>query len=500
MVCLLFVMVVYYSLFFILIASSLFWLRQQRQQQTRLFTALVALLIVTAMGGILAFFWAETWWIGGLQTVTLGIWLWGYKVAKRNLLAICVPTVLLLWFFPFPLVELLTWGLLTAVPITTFYFLRSRSTIPIFTPAAPLPQNRPLRVKGKLTPEIIESQLPLLECLRDGIVYNSQEGVVVYANQAATTLLGLPATEIVGQPAGKILSRLPMVAPVSASSSLNQFELNGRMIQGYLNIVYNTNGVAQGTVAILHDITTEYQAQRTRDGFLTTISHELRTPITAIKGYAELLDSGAGGTLTAYQKDFLKTILRNINRLTQLINSLIFASALKGGRMEFMPGYADLPQLIQQVVREAQTKAAEINITIKLNLENGLGQVHIDPNHLVTILEELISNAIKYNRPGGEIQIKAQLTTDEKHQQTFVIVTVGDTGIGIAPSDQAHVFDDFFRPDNLEEQVRTGGIGMGLSIVRALVEAYNGRIWFETTPDKGTSFTFILPTGLPINH
>lgn len=491
-------MVVYYSLFFILIASNLLWLRRQGLQQTQLFIALAALLAVAAVGGGVALFWAETWWIGGLQVLGWCFWLWGYKVERRKIFVTCVPAVLLLWLFPFPMVELFTWGFLTAVPITTFYFLRSRSTIPIFTPAVLLPQNRPVRVKGKLTPEIIESQLPLLECLRDGIVYNNQEGVVVYANQAAATLLGLPSAEIVGTPANKILSRLPMGAPPSAASPPNQFELNGRMIQGYLNIVYNTNGVAQGTVAILHDITAEYQAQHTRDEFLATISHELRTPITAIKGYVELMDNGTGGTLTVYQKNFLKTIQRNINRLTQLINSLIFASALKGGRMEFLPGYADLPQLIQQVVREAQPKAAETNIAIKLHLENGLGQVHIDPNHLVTILEELLSNAIKYNRPDGEIQIKAQLTTDEKNQQTFAIVSVGDTGIGIAPFDQTHVFEEFFRPDNLEEQVRAGGIGMGLSIVRALVEAYNGRIWFETTPDQGTTFSFILPTGPPL--
>lgn len=485
---------VFYLLSSLIVIANLYWLWRQAQSHTRPFYVLGAILGIAVLGGILTTFWPEFWLIGGIQLVALGVLLWGNKVDERWIAAVLVLGLLLLLFFPFPMVELLTWGLITAVPFTTFYFLRSRSTIPIITPAISMLQNRPVRVKGRLTPEVIESQLPLLECLTDGIIYNGQEGVVVYVNQAAATIMGLQTEQMIGMPAAKILARLPIFAPNTPLAAPNRFELNGRIIQGHLNIVYNTNGVAQGTVAVLRDITAEYQAQRTRDGFLTTISHELRTPITAIKGYVELMDSGAGGELTAYQKTFLKTIQRNVNRLIHLINSLIFASAIKGGRLEFTPGYADLPQLIQQIVREMRPKAAENDLTIQVNMENGIGRVHIDPTHLATILEELVSNAMKYNRPGGEIQISASLTSDEKNSQTFAVVSVGDTGIGIEPADQAHIFEDFFRPDQLEEQVRGGGIGMGLSIVRALVEAYNGRIWFDTTPGRGTTFTFIIPT------
>jgi len=111
---------------------------------------------------------------------------------------------------------------------------------------------------------------------------------------------------------------------------------------------------------------------------------------------------------------------------------------------------------------------------------------------VATILEELITNGLKYGRDGGTVRVIASRESDE-----FAVVSISDDGIGIAEEDQSRIFEQFFRPEYRDEQIQTGGIGMGLSIVRALVEAYNGRIWFESIPDKGTTFTFILPTRQP---
>lgn len=482
----------------LIVGAVTVWIGRQGQKHGRFLYALYTLFGLHAVGASLALLLptgAEPlFWL--LQVVVLGVFLWGLKVEWQWLTAVLLTAILLLWLAPFPIFDILTWGLVTAVPFVVFNLSRQRPNVPIITPSALNPASKSIRVRGKLTPEVIESQLPLLECLNDGIIYSGQEGVVIYANQVATTLVGLSREQIVGFPITKVVTRLPVLNNNGRSTGPNRFEINGRIIQGHLNIVYNTNGVAQGTVAVLRDITAEHHAQRARDGFLTTISHELRTPITAIKGYVELLDSGAGGALTSNQKLFIKTIQRNINRLIQLINSLIFASAIKGGRLEFTPGYADLPQLIQQIMREMETKASQNNLHFQLEIEEQVRRVQVDPTHLATILEELISNGIKYNRPGGEIRITVGLTTDETNKQTFAVVSVGDTGIGIEPADQAHIFEEFFHPEQLAEQVQAGGIGMGLSIVRSLVEAYNGRIWFESTPGQGTTFTFIIPTEL----
>jgi signal transduction histidine kinase len=220
--------------------------------------------------------------------------------------------------------------------------------------------------------------------------------------------------------------------------------------------------------------------------------------LTAIKGYAELLQGGSAGELNKNQKMFLSTIQRNANRMVQLINSLIFASSAKSGRLDYKIGHADLRQLINQIVRELENMAQENQQRILVEVDSRLQPIQADPIHLSTILQELIANSIKYNKPNGEVRIAAFLESEMDQEQKFAMVSISDNGIGIDIEDQSHIFEDFFRPDQLNVQVRAGGMGMGLSIVRALVEAYNGRIWFESTPGEGSIFTFIIPITQPI--
>jgi signal transduction histidine kinase len=245
----------------------------------------------------------------------------------------------------------------------------------------------------------------------------------------------------------------------------------------------------------LHDITDEFKSEQSKDNFLRTVSHELRTPLTAIKGYVELLSTGASGPLNDNQKMFTTTIQRNVNRMVQLINSLIFASSIKAGRLEHISGHTDLTQLIDQICRELQPTAAEDGQIIVTDVSKQLQPLQVDPIHMATILEELITNSIKFNRPGGKIRVTAVPESAGGSNQAYVIVSVSDEGIGIALDDQAHIFDEFYRTTSeTNSHIRSRGIGIGLSIVRALVETYNGRIWFQSTPKQGSTFTFIIPS------
>jgi signal transduction histidine kinase len=183
--------------------------------------------------------------------------------------------------------------------------------------------------------------------------------------------------------------------------------------------------------------------------------------------------------------------------MVQLINSLIFASSAKSGRLDTKAGHADLRQLINQIVRELENMAKENQQRILVEVDSRLQPIQADPIHISTILQELIANSIKYNKPNGEVRITAFLESEMDQNQKFALVSVSDDGIGIDIEDQSHIFEDFFRPDQLSTQVRAGGMGMGLSIVRALVEAYNGRIWFESAPGEGSIFTFIIPITQP---
>lgn len=336
----------------------------------------------------------------------------------------------------------------------------------------------------------------------DGIVFSGVDGVITYVNQAAATIIGREVVDLLGYPVTDILTHLPMLAaastvaenaPAAPRQTADRFEINGRIIQGRMTIIYSAAGVAQGTVAILRDITTEYHAERSRDNFLTTVSHELRTPLTAVKGYTELLDGGAGGPLTDMQKALTKPIQRNVTRMVQLINSLLFAAAVKGGQMAFTSDHTNIPQLVNQISRELMPKAAASGQRLIVDLDERLGVVQADPMHMATILEELLTNAIKYNKPGGEVHIHAVLQSDEAQQQEFMILSIRDEGIGIQPEDQAHLFEEFFHPEKEDIHIQAGGIGMGLSVVRSLLEAYNGRIWLESVPAQGSTFFFLLP-------
>jgi signal transduction histidine kinase len=340
---------------------------------------------------------------------------------------------------------------------------------------------------------LIQSQR-ILDHLADGIIFSNQNGYISYANEAASTLVGRPTLEMVGHPITDVLTRLPLLASSADNAKSSRFELNGRYVRGKATILYDHNNQAEGILTTLHDITTEFESERSKDNFLKTISHELRTPLTAIKGYVELLSTGASGELNTNQKMFTTTIQRNVNRMVQLINSLIFASSIKAGRLEYITGHTDLAQLIDQISRELQPTAAEDGQKIVVEVANRLQPLRVDPIHMATILEELITNSIKFNRPGGTVRVTAVPDTMNGSDQTYVIISVSDEGIGIDQVDQAHIFEEFYRAAHeTDGHIRTRGIGMGLSIVRALVETYNGRIWFKSTPSQGSTFTFIIP-------
>lgn len=489
----------FHVLSFLVILATMFWLWRQGRERSRLAYALYALLFFELLRGGLAYagLLANRPLLIAGHLLAWGVLLWGMKLAAPWIIA-CLSGAFILAWLPFlPAGELLSWGFITAVPLAAVAVLRQRPNVPIIAPVAPAAHLRPVSTRGLITAEMIESQEPILECLADGVVFSGHSGLVMYANQAAAAILGQPTGEIVGRPIENLLTHYPMLAPSGQPGAFSRFELNGRTIQGQMSIIYNKEGAAQGTVVILHDITAEYRAEQARDTFLTTVSHELRTPLTAIKGYVELLSGGVAGDLSEKQLTFLTTIQRNANRMVHLINSLIFAATIKGGRLEYVPGHADLPQLIQQIVREMTPAAAKDQQVIQTDIDSRLRLVQADPIHMATILEELVNNSIKYNRAGGIVRISANLETDASQQQEFAVISVRDEGIGIEPADQAHIFGEFYRPEWREEQIRTGGIGMGLSIVRALVEAYNGRIWFESAPAHGSSFTFIIPTRQP---
>jgi signal transduction histidine kinase len=452
-------------------------LRYSGQSTVRLRSALL-LLIVWEAGRFLFLIFvgpAGEAWAGPLQIVSWGLLLWGLALPPAPL-AGGLAVALVIALLPLPaVILLLQWGFITALPLLI--------KLHLVAPARPQP-----------APLTGTAEQPVLQCLAEGVIVANQLGQIEFINESGAQLLERPLAELQGQNAAKLLDLLPLL---DSQSGQNVIELHGRMLQSEMNLIYDQEGAVQGTVTVIRNITAEYQAEQAKNAFLTTISHELRTPLTAIKGYVELLFAGGAGPLNSSQQMFLQTVQRNVTRMVQLINSLIFVSSVRGGRLQPSSGYTDLRQLATQVSREMAAVAEQNQQKIHTAVADNVPTIEADPTHIATIFQELVANGLKYNNPGGEVRITVDLYEEDSPAELFVIVSVEDNGIGIELDHQSHIFEDFYRPDQRESEVIAGGMGVGLSIVRALVEAYNGRIWFQSTPGVGTVFTFILPVAQP---
>lgn len=229
--------------------------------------------------------------------------------------------------------------------------------------------------------------------------------------------------------------------------------------------------------------------------FVSLVSHELKTPMTSIKGYADLLAKGAVGPINDAQSNFLNTIRSNVSRMATLVSDLSDISRIEAGRMRLEFSAVSLNDAIEDVVRSTQTQVNEKKQSLDMQLSKENPSVWCDPTRLTQILANLISNAIKYTPNNGTITIsgwKELNRWDAKGAPEVICVQVTDTGYGISPDDQKKIFQKFFRSE--DQNIREApGTGLGLNITRHLVEMQGGRIWFESQVGKGTSFYFTIP-------
>lgn len=229
--------------------------------------------------------------------------------------------------------------------------------------------------------------------------------------------------------------------------------------------------------------------------FVSFVAHELKNPMTSIKGYTELLAAKAVGPVNDAQANFLAVIRSNIDRMNTLVSDLNDLSKIEAGRLrlEFAPIH--LSEALQEVERSTRRQIEEKHQTLTINLPADLPPVWADRTRLVQVLVNLVSNAHKYTEPGGKITVGALRSKNEWDEQgpaEVVHVWVQDTGLGIAPEDQPKIFQKFFRSEDPKAR-EVPGSGLGLNITRSLVEMQGGQIWFESEYRRGTTFHFTIP-------
>lgn len=241
-----------------------------------------------------------------------------------------------------------------------------------------------------------------------------------------------------------------------------------------------------GYVICVSDVSSDRERERLQSEFLSHVSHEMRTPLTVMKEFSDILMNGLGGQLNSTQKEYLSIIQNNIQSLAKVVTSIIDISRLEAGKVKLSREIANVERLIKRVVYMLGPHAKKKGIKLSYKASERLPATRIDVDKVAQVLINLIENAFKYTPEGGSIKVNAK-----KHDNS-VHVSISDTGIGMQSENRERIFDKFYQI-GLKPGPGAKGVGMGLAITKQIVLMHGGEIWVDSTPAKGSSFTFVLP-------
>ncbi|MGQ9626302.1 MAG: ATP-binding protein [Anaerolineae bacterium] len=317
------------------------------------------------------------------------------------------------------------------------------------------------------------------------IIAVDMQGRILLINTAARQAFSTGPLALEGKPLSEVIKNeelLNLFERSVAGRRSQRVEINlpdGRTLNANLTVI---PGV--GRVAVMQDITYLKELDRMKSEFVSIVSHDLRSPLTTIKGFAELLEMA--GELNEQQRYFVDKIGKGVTEITALISDLLDIGRIEAG-MDMEMGVCRLEEITTEVADNLRSEAEAKNQALTLELAAPLSPVWGNRLRLGQVVSNLLGNAIKYTPEGGRITVRA---FEEDGQ---VVVSVQDTGIGIPPEEQPRIFEKFYRVKSKETE-GISGTGLGLSIVKSVLEKHRGRIWLESRPGAGSTFTFILPT------
>ena len=334
------------------------------------------------------------------------------------------------------------------------------------------------------TVELERSRLrALMEQATEVILIADERGRLLLWSETARLLFDIPA-EARGQPIWEVVVHPDLLeffekAAEGAEKVHDEITLSGdKVFNAQLSYAPGLGGVL-----VMHDITHLKELDRLKSEFVSTVSHDLRTPLTTIQGYIALLERA--GSLNELQEQFVDKSLDSLAYITDLITDLLDIGRIEAGYdMTMVPMRFDT--LVEATCREMVSQAEDADITLRCSSQQAPLWVNGSANRLRQVLENLIGNAIKYGRAGGWVHIAVRANEDH------VIVDVTDNGLGISVEEQARIFDRFYRVQR-DETTDIKGTGLGLAIVKSVVERHSGRVWVESELNKGSTFSFVLP-------
>jgi two-component system phosphate regulon sensor histidine kinase PhoR len=343
-----------------------------------------------------------------------------------------------------------------------------------------------------------ESRLTsVLENMIDGVIMIDRDANLVLVNRAAEQIAGFSVSGLLGrhvfalQPLHVLHSLIErcMTGNERIRDEIALYLPEERIVEVNLIPIVLANGVGGGILMILHDVTSIRRLERIRSEFVANVSHELKTPISSVKGFAETLLAGAmDDPETA--KTFLQIIYEESERLNRLIGDLLELSKIESRLVPLRLAPVDLHELIGKTMEAMGNQAANKHIALSMAVDRDL-YIEADEDRLRQILINLLSNGISYTPEGGRVCVKAFPVGDGPEEEKVQIV-VSDTGIGIPKEDLTRIFERFYKVDKARSR-SSGGTGLGLSIVKHLVDLHGGTIHVDSVVGVETSFTIELP-------
>ena len=319
--------------------------------------------------------------------------------------------------------------------------------------------------------------------IHESVMILNHENVILLVNPAMCQAFGISAQAAVGKPVLDVITHPDLITLITRAEAKDPYQYHevsfpdGRVGNAQFAAIHGV-----GYALTMQDITYLKEVDRIRTEFVHTVSHDLRSPLTSVIGYSELVERA--GPLNENQHEFVRRIQDSIQHITSLINDLLDLGKIEAG-MDTRRELAQLEGILRYTLDMLQGQIKSKQLKVQTRIASPLPALRANPVRLRQVLDNVVGNAIKYSHPGGEILVSLH---SEENQ---VILQVTDHGPGIPASDQPHIFDKFYRGTNISSDVE--GSGLGLAIVKNIVESHQGRIWVESAVGKGSSFFIVLP-------
>jgi two-component system, OmpR family, sensor histidine kinase VicK len=335
----------------------------------------------------------------------------------------------------------------------------------------------------------------VLTSMAEGVVVTDRDNKVILFNPAAQQMFELMPHRVVGQPIERVcemggfsalLERIASLGtPEHSSASKEELTVKGKRLNVYLSSLSDDKSSFAGVVLSIRDVTMEEQVDRMKTEFISTVSHELKTPLTSMKGSLQLL-LNRGKWLTETERQLLSVCFRNTQRLIRLISDILDISGIESGGMAFKFRPVSIGEVAVYAVEEIKSLAMGREITIVNSVGQHLPPVYGDSDRLIQVITNLLSNAVKFSPEGKVVMVNAE------QEGNYVVVSVADRGRVIHWTDRDKLFKKFQQIDG-EERNKVGGTGLGLAICKEIIERHHGRIFYTAAKECGNTFSFTVP-------